>query len=105
VAGGSEHRVDSFRVEPPLFGLAHQLGFFGIAVDNAGSAYVTGYTTSTDFPTTTGAFDTSLNGGLDASVTKMNGTGSALAYSTDGAGATATPAPGSPSMAPGMGLT
>ena len=26
VAGGSEHRVDSFRVEPPLFGLTHQLG-------------------------------------------------------------------------------
>ena len=25
VAGGSEHRVDGFRVEPPLFGLAHQL--------------------------------------------------------------------------------
>src|SRR6266508_2788585 len=24
VAGGSEHRVDSFRVEPPLFGLPHQ---------------------------------------------------------------------------------
>ena len=35
----------------------------GIAVDGAGSAYVTGDTSSTDFPTTAGAAQTTLAGG------------------------------------------
>jgi hypothetical protein len=53
----------------------------GIAVDNAGDAYVTGDTDSTDFPTTPGAYQTAL-GGSDAFVTKLNPTGTALLYST-----------------------
>ncbi|MBI4529856.1 MAG: SBBP repeat-containing protein, partial [Deltaproteobacteria bacterium] len=54
----------------------------GIAVDSAGNAYVIGTTTSADFPTTDGAFQTSYSLGGDAFVTKLNTTGTAVIYST-----------------------
>lgn len=54
-----------------------------IAVDQAGLAYVSGRTTSTDFPTTPGAVQTTFGGGpSDAFVTKLDAAGSALVYST-----------------------
>ncbi len=53
-----------------------------IAVDRAGDAYVTGETFSSGFPTTVGAYQTSLGGGGDAFVTKLNATGTGLVYST-----------------------
>ena len=44
---------------------------------------MTGYTVSTDFPTTAGAFQTTNAGGTwDAFVTKLNPAGSGLLYST-----------------------
>jgi hypothetical protein len=62
-----------------LGGGAHDSGR-GIAVDSGGSAYVSGTTSSSDFPT--------LNpyqmyqGGIDAFVTKLSNSGSSLIYST-----------------------
>jgi hypothetical protein len=53
-----------------------------VAVDTAGNAYITGETASADFPTSSGAFDPSFNGGQDAFVVKLNAAGSALAAST-----------------------
>ena len=56
----------------------------GLAVDAAGNAYVTGYTSSSiTFPLTSGAFQTTYGGGAyDAFITKLNAAGNALLYST-----------------------
>ncbi len=53
-----------------------------IAVDSSGSAYVTGFTRSVDFPVTQGAIDSSYNGLGDVFVTKFTPDGSSLVYST-----------------------
>ncbi|HPD34508.1 MAG TPA: SBBP repeat-containing protein, partial [Candidatus Kapabacteria bacterium] len=54
---------------------------YGIAVDGSGYAYVTGYTSSSNFPTTSGCWDNTYNS-TDAFVTKMNQNGTGLVYST-----------------------
>jgi uncharacterized protein (TIGR03437 family) len=57
-----------------------------IVVDTAGNAYVTGATTSPDFPITAGAFQSiqkaSTTSPFDAFALKLNPTGQALVYST-----------------------
>jgi hypothetical protein len=58
-----------------------------IAVDSAGSAYVTGYTNSAAFPVTNGSFQSTCGGGCagtstDAFVSKLDPTGTFLVYST-----------------------
>ncbi|MFY9224977.1 MAG: Ig-like domain repeat protein, partial [Blastocatellia bacterium] len=52
-----------------------------IAVDASGSAYITGATISTNFPTMN-AFQSTLVGSSDAFVTKLSPTGNSLIYST-----------------------
>ncbi|MGA7943515.1 MAG: SBBP repeat-containing protein [Candidatus Sulfotelmatobacter sp.] len=53
-----------------------------IAVDSSGNAYVTGQTSSADFPLQSPLQKTYGGGTSDAFVTKLNPTGSALVYST-----------------------
>src|SRR5438105_3758767 len=55
----------------------------GIAVDRAGAAYLTGATGSRNFPTTRGAFQTTLTGvGGNAFVAKLSPDGRRLLYAT-----------------------
>ncbi|KAA0253501.1 hypothetical protein FBQ97_01150 [Acidobacteria bacterium ACD] len=53
-----------------------------VAVDAAGNAYVGGYSWSAEFPTTSGAYDTTLDTLQDGFVAKLGPTGSTLVYST-----------------------
>ena len=54
-----------------------------LAVDASGNVYMEGGTDSIDFPTTTGAFQTTYGGGIsDGFVAKLDPAGSALVYST-----------------------
>jgi len=53
-----------------------------LAVDGSGETVVAGYTLSADFPTTSGAYDTSFNGLRDAFITRLNADGTDLVYST-----------------------
>src|SRR5207245_1461810 len=53
------------------------------ALDASGNAYVTGFTDSINFPTTSGAFQPTLvGGGGDVFVAQLNATGSGLLYAT-----------------------
>jgi hypothetical protein len=89
--GGYGFRVGSYDPRYPLIidpGLASSTFLGGTEIERGegiavrdGNAYVTGTTFSADFPTTPGAFDTTLNF-VDAFATKLNDSGSALVYST-----------------------
>jgi hypothetical protein len=55
---------------------------WGIAVDASHAAYITGSTSSANFPVTQGAFDTSYAADVDIFVAKLLPEGRALAYAT-----------------------
>ena len=58
-----------------------QDGGMGIAVDGSGASYVTGYTSSSNFPVLN-PYQGTKQGSSDAFVTKLNSSGNSLVYST-----------------------
>ncbi len=85
---GSYDPTETLTIDPLLYStfLGGSTGTRGLAlaVDASGDAYVTGYTLSADFPTTPGAYRTSIVGvgTWDAFVVKLNPSGTAPVYST-----------------------
>jgi Beta-propeller repeat len=64
-----------------LGGASTDIGY-AIAVDSTGAAYVAGSTNSTNFPVTSGAPQSHLNGATDGFVVKLDPTGATLIYAT-----------------------
>ena len=54
---------------------------YGVVVDSSGCAYVTGYSESSDFPTVN-AYDSTLDGGSNCFIVKLNDVGNNLHIST-----------------------
>ena len=85
--------VTKFKVSPTtqlvyqtLFGGSAKDEAFGVAADSSGSAYVVGTTTSADFPTSLGAYETTCeacaSGFSNAFVIKLSPAGDSIVYST-----------------------
>lgn len=55
---------------------------YGIAADANGSCYLLGATATPNFPTTTGSFQSTFQGGADYFVAKLSPSGNALVYAT-----------------------
>jgi hypothetical protein len=68
------------------FGTSGYEGARGVAIDQSGNAYVTGYTYSSTFPVTAGACQTSFGGIEDAFVMKLDSNGAILAATFLGGG-------------------
>jgi len=87
---GEYDRSKPLVIDPALNNLAFSsfLGGGGsdsgrdIAVDGAGNVFVIGTTSSDLFPTTSGVFDTTYNGGSDIFVSKMTPDGANVIFST-----------------------
>jgi hypothetical protein len=86
--GGVDAFITKLNVTATAFAYSTYLGGSGVdeprgvALDREGSAYVTGYTTSPDFPTVDPLPVTASAGPRDAFVTKLNPAGCSLGFST-----------------------
>lgn len=92
VFGGGSNQGDAYALELNSAGTALVYATYiggsgdeiaeGMVLDKTNNAYITGYTRSTNYPTTAGVIQSSCTTGLCGFVTKLNPTGTALVYST-----------------------
>jgi len=66
---------------------------YAVTIDSVGNAYITGTTSSTNYPVTGDAFQSTSQGPTNALVTALNSTGSSLLYSSYLGGNNSAPTP------------
>ncbi len=84
---GTQNLVIS-KLSPDASGLEFSTYFGGngmefinaLKCDGSGNVYVGGYTSSSNLPATPGCYDSTLSGGLDCFVLKLNSTGTSVLY-------------------------
>jgi hypothetical protein len=87
-SGGSEIVVSKFNnnltslLSSVIIGGLHDESAKAITIDSSDNVYITGLTLSSDFPTTSGAFDTTHNGSADIFISKLSNDLSTLIAST-----------------------
>ena len=79
-AGGTS-QIFATRIEPAVTIGSQGMSILAVASDAAGDAYVTGSTSKTNYPLTSGAYQTTIAGQTDAFVTKINAAGTVV-YAT-----------------------
>ncbi|HVG18607.1 MAG TPA: hypothetical protein VNI02_06105, partial [Blastocatellia bacterium] len=75
-----------------MFGGSGVDSALGLAVDASGAPVVVGNTSSSDFPVTQGAYDTTYNGDYDAFIARFDPTGGQLVFATYLGGSRSDPA-------------
>jgi len=80
VGGNNNETIGGLDYSPE--GLANSYGS-AVAVDNIGNAYITGMTTSFNYPRTRGVYGEVFDNNRNVVVTKLNSDGSEIVYSTN----------------------